>query len=113
MYLQYMGVRVNRTGVLKFLIQDRDFPRAVHHCVLRVESALRKQPRHGEVLPYVEKMQKVVAKVDVSNLDPAALHAFIDAQEAGLAKVGKAIADVYFNPQPLPATASRKAAKAR
>lgn len=113
MYLQYMGVRVNREGVLEFLLQDRDFPRAIHHCTLRVESALRNLPRYGDVLPYVKKMQRTIADVDVSKLDQASLHAFIDIQEAGLAEVGKAISDMYFNPQPLPLAASEKSAKAR
>jgi len=106
-----MGVRVHREAVLQFLLQDRDFPRAVHHCVLRVETALRNLPRHQGVLPFVEKMQGIIAKVDVSGLDPKGLHDFIDAQEGGLAEVGQAIADVYFNPQPLPKVTKKAAAK--
>lgn len=112
MYLQYMGVRVNREGVLTFLLQDRYFPRSVYHCVLRVASALKDLPRHGDVLPYVERMQDVISELDVSELDPSALHDFIDAQEANLAEVGKAIAKVYFDPQPLPDKTSRKIARA-
>jgi len=112
MYLQYMGVRVHRQAVLQFLLQDRDFPRAVHHCVLRVESALRNLPRYKTLLPVLQQLQKVIAQADVSGLDQEGLHHFIDAQEAGLAEVGKAIADVYFNPQPLTVKASRKVAKA-
>lgn len=112
MYLQYMGVRVYREGVLQFLLQDRDFPRAVHHCVLRAASALGNLPRREAVLPQLDKVKAIITKVDVSTLDQAGLHAFIDAQEAGMADVGNAVAKVYFHPQPLPATAKRKVAKA-
>lgn len=111
MYLQYMGVRVHREAVLQFLLQDRDFPRAVHHCVLRVGTALRNLPRYKSVLPVVEKMKDAIARADVSGLDQEGLHAFIDVQEAGLAEVGQAIADVYFNPQPLPKAAKKAATK--
>jgi len=102
MYIQHMGVRVHRQAVLQFLLQDRHFPRAVHRCVLRVETALRELPRHQQVLPCVEKIKASIAKVDVANLDPQGLHAFIDVQEAMLAEVGKAIGDVYFYAESLP-----------
>jgi uncharacterized alpha-E superfamily protein len=102
MYRQHMGVRVNRQMVLQFLLQDRHFPRAIHHCVLRAESALRDLPRHQPVLPSIEKMKKVIAKVDVSKLDSTELHDFIDVQEGILAEVGKAISAVYFTPESLP-----------
>lgn len=102
MYRQHMGVRVNRQMVLQFLLQDQFFPRAIHHCVLRVESALRNIPRHQPVLPYVEKMKNVISKVDVSKLNSTGLHDFIDVQEGILAEVGEAIASVYFSPESLP-----------
>jgi uncharacterized alpha-E superfamily protein len=110
MYLQDMGVRVHRQAVLKFLLQDRHFPRAIHHCVLRVESALRELPRHQSVLPCVEKIKASIAEVDVANLDPQGLHDFIDVQEAMLAEVGKAIGDVYFHPESLPVAGEEAAA---
>jgi uncharacterized alpha-E superfamily protein len=102
MYLQHMGVRVYRQAVLQFLLQDRHFPRAIHHCVLRVETALRELPRHQPILPCVEKIKASIAKADVANLDPQGLHDFIDVQEAMLAEVGKAIGDVYFYAESLP-----------
>jgi uncharacterized alpha-E superfamily protein len=102
MYIQHMGVRIHRQAVLQFLLQDPHFPRAIHHCVLRVESALHELPRHESVLPCVEKIKASIAKVDVASLDPKGLHDFIDVQEAMLAEVGKAIADVYFNTESLP-----------
>jgi uncharacterized alpha-E superfamily protein len=110
MYIQHMGVRVRRQAVLQFLLQDRHFPRSIHHCVLRVESALRDLPRHQSVLPYVEKIKANIAEVEVSGLDPKGLHDFIDVQEGILAEVGKAITDVYFNTESLPlATAASSA----
>ncbi len=105
MYRRTMGVRVRREMVLQFLLQDRDFPRAIQHCVLKVEASLRNLPHHQPVLPAVEKLKKTIAGVDVSVLDPMALHDFIDVQEGVLAEVGEAIAAVYFNPESLPLAA--------
>jgi uncharacterized alpha-E superfamily protein len=109
MYLQHMGVRVHRQAVLQFLLQDRHFPRAIHHCVLRVETALRELPRHQTVLPCIEKIKASIANADVANLDPQGLHDFIDVQEAMLAEVDKVIGDAYFHPESLP-VASEEAA---
>jgi uncharacterized alpha-E superfamily protein len=106
MYIQHMGVRVHRTAVLQFLLQDPHFPRAIHHCVTRVEAALRELPRHESVLPRVAKIKASIAKVKVAGLDPKGLHDFIDVQEALLAEIGKAVADVYFNTESLPLAAA-------
>ena len=106
MYIQHMGVRVHRQAVLQFLLQDPHFPRAINHCVLRVEASLLALPRHQSVLPYVEKIKASIAKVKVAGLDPKGLHDFIDVQEALLAEVGKAIANVYFSTESLPLAAA-------
>ena len=98
MYRQHMGVRVRREMVLAFLLQDVFFPRSVHHCILRVESALENLPRHEPVLPVLDRLKGIVAAVDVSLLDQKGLHDFIDELEGVLAEVGEAIASVYFNP---------------
>ncbi len=102
MYRQYMGVRVHRATVLQFLLQDPHFPRAIHHCVLRVEASLRNLPRHEPVLPHVEKLKEIITTVDAATLDQTGLHDFIDSQEAALAEVSEAIANVYFHPPTLP-----------
>lgn len=102
MYRQHMGVRVHRESVLQFLLQDRHFPRAMLHCVLRAEAALLNLPRHQPVLPYLDKLREIITRVEVSRLDPAGLHDFIDAQERALAEVGEAIRSVYFQPESPP-----------
>ncbi len=102
MYRQTMGVRVSRRMVLLFLLQDRHFPRAIEHCVLKMETALRDLPRHQPILPLVEKLKGFIAGVNVAGLDQTGLHDFIDMQEGALAQVGEAIGNVYFNPESLP-----------
>ena len=102
MYRQTMGTRVTRKVVLQFLLQDGYFPRAIQHCVLKVEAALSNLPRHQSVLPCIEKMKQNLANVDVSALDSAGLHGFIDEQEGVLAEVSAAIGNVYFDSESLP-----------
>lgn len=111
MYRQYMGVRVNRETVLRFLLQDRDFPRSVHHCVLRVAAALKRLPRHAPLLARLGKLDEIIGNVDVAGLDPIRLHDFIDVQEGVLAEIGTAIDQVYFTPEVLPVKPDRRAAK--
>lgn len=107
MYRQTMGARVTRKMVLQFLLQDRYFPRAIQHCVLKVESALSNLPRHQSVLPSIAKLKRNVARVDVSVLDSIELHDFIDEQEGVLAEVGAAIGKTYFDAETLPLAMSQ------
>jgi uncharacterized alpha-E superfamily protein len=102
MYRQTMGARVTRKMVLQFLLQDRYFPRAIQHCVLKVEAALSNLPRHQSVLPSIAKLKRNVANVDVSVLDSIELHDFIDEQEGVLAEVSAAIGKAYFDAETLP-----------
>ncbi len=102
MYRQTMGTRVSRKIVLQFLLQDRYFPRAIHHCVLKVEAALSNLPRHQSVLPGIAKLKRNLDSVDVSVLDSIELHDFIDEQETVLGEVSAAIGKVYFDSGALP-----------
>lgn len=110
MYRQYVGVRVSRERVLQFLLRDEHFPRAIRHCLLQAESALRNLPRHQPLLPLVERMKRNIGAEAVSTLNPVELHEFIDQQELALGEIGDAIADAYFHTEPAQATAKRAAA---
>jgi uncharacterized alpha-E superfamily protein len=90
MYRRTMQVRVRRPDVLRFLIQDRRFPRAFYHTVCEVESCLRDLPRNDAPKP--------------ERLNPVELHHFMDELQAHLAEVHDQISATYFSTA-LPATA--------
>ncbi|MHB8454145.1 MAG: alpha-E domain-containing protein [Acidiferrobacterales bacterium] len=110
MYRRHMQARVQRPAVLRFLLQDRSFPRAFCHCMGEVEAALRQLPRSARALGLVAQTQHRVLVTDVGVLVQEALHEYIDVLELALANLDREITATYFTPQRAPscATASQQ-----
>ncbi|MEJ2552725.1 MAG: alpha-E domain-containing protein [Gammaproteobacteria bacterium] len=104
MYRRTMQVRVRRPDVLRFLIQDRRFPRAFYHTVCEVESCLRDLPRNDAPLRLITQLQRLVSDSKPERLNPVELHHFMDELQAHLAEVHDQISATYFSTA-LPATA--------
>lgn len=96
MYRRIIQVRVRRPDVLKFLLQERKFPRAFYHAICEVEGCLQDLPRHDKVLHQINKLQKTVLKANPEKLKQDELHEFIDRLQKGLSNVHKNISDTYF-----------------
>jgi uncharacterized alpha-E superfamily protein len=96
MYRRIIQVRVRRPDVLKFLLQERKFPRAFYHAICEVEGCLKDLPRHEMVLHQINKLQKTVLKANPEKLKQDELHEFIDHLQMGLSNVHKNISETYF-----------------
>lgn len=98
MYRRNEQIRVTRTGVLRFLFQERDFPRSVMHCVEVVEEAVTQLPRNQSILPKTRKLKKMVMAMDIPLLkeDQGALHAFIDEVQLALAQLHDEMSNTWF-----------------
>jgi len=96
MYRRAMQVRVRRPDVLKFLFQDRRFPRSLYHCLREVENCLQDLPHNDAPLRQVTQMQRMVFDAKPGRLDQVELHQFIDDLQAQLAGVHDQIAATYF-----------------
>ena len=105
MYRRHMQARVQRSAVLRFLLQDTDFPRSFGHCLGEVEATLANLPRNAQVLDLVRSLQRQVRETGVGSLEQSALHDYIDELELRLAGIDRAITATYFAQQPLPARA--------
>jgi len=108
MYRRAMQVRVRRPDVLKFLFQDRRFPRSFYHSICEVESCLQDLPRNDAPLRQVAQLQRMVTDAKPGRLSQDDLHQFIDELQASLAGVHDQIAATYFEltvPAPLSAAA--------
>ena len=111
MYRRHMQVAVRRRDVLGFLIQNKQFPRAVYHCLGEVESCLKNLPHNEVPLRTVNQLQRTVTEADPAVLSQDELHAFIDVLQLGLADVHIQLRETYFSPrtgveqQPRPAAA--------
>jgi uncharacterized alpha-E superfamily protein len=104
MYRRHVHVRVNGTDVLRFLLQDRDFPRSLYFCLGEVQRSLGRLPRHEALLQDIIRLKREVHRADVRDLTKQGLHTFIDELQLALAKLHDQIRMTYF---PVPAQVQR------
>lgn len=98
MYRQQVRLRVRGPDVLRFLLQDRHFPRAVARSLESLSWELQSLPRHDRALAAVALVRADVLEADVQSLarSPDDLHAFIDELQIGFNNIHDAIAATYF-----------------
>jgi len=96
MYRRTIQVRVRRPDVLRFLLQERHFPRAFYHAICEVEGCLQELPRNEEALAALKVLQKKVLSAKPARLKQERLHKFIDDLQLGLAHVHLAVDKTYF-----------------
>jgi uncharacterized alpha-E superfamily protein len=98
--------------IIEFLILDNEFPRAIHHCVIMAEMALRNisGTMRGHFSNPAEKtLGRLLADLDYTQLDEIkarGLHEFIDDLQTRLNQVGAAVHETFFAIPASPATAA-------
>lgn len=97
MYRRTVRMRVRRPDVLKYLLQDRKFPRAFYHGVCEVETALRELPNGTRAMAAIRLLQQQVLEADFEQLSQAQLHQFIDELQSGLCDLHDAVVASYFS----------------
>lgn len=95
-YRQQVRVRVSGPDVLKFLLQDEYFPRAVVFCLRQLEICLRKLPRNDAPLANLAALRQKLNAAAVPELAHEGLHEFIDEVQIGFGELHDQIAAAYF-----------------
>ena len=96
MYRRAVQVRVRRPDVLRFLFQERRFPRSFYHTVCEAETCLENLPHNEKPRKAVTRVKNKVMRAKPESLSQTELHEFIDQLQLGLARVHDAIAESYF-----------------
>ncbi|MBD3670448.1 MAG: alpha-E domain-containing protein [Gammaproteobacteria bacterium] len=96
MYRRAMRLQVRRPDVLRFLFQNRVFPRSVYHASCEVEDCINHLPRSEKSLKTLKSLQKKLLKAKPEELRQEQLHEFIDELQLGLASVNGEITANYF-----------------
>jgi uncharacterized alpha-E superfamily protein len=104
MYRRAVQVRVRRPDVLRFLFQERRFPRAFYHTVCEAETCLVALPHNEKPRKAVSRVKNKVMRAKPESLSQSELHEFIDQLQLGLARVHDAIAASYFRAKRQPQT---------
>lgn len=98
---RYHAITVHR--VVGFLILDRAFPRAVHHCVIHADDSLHEVTGSpgGTYRNIAEqrlgRLRSDLAYTDVDAIVNGGMHQFIDSLQIQLNAVGEAVSEVFFD----------------
>jgi uncharacterized alpha-E superfamily protein len=98
MYRRSEQARIHRDNVLRFLLLNRDFPRAFLHCVEVVKKSAHDLPGNDGVLRVIGRLKRQVTGSEVERLDQAALHRFMDELQIDLGDLHNELAGAWFLP---------------
>lgn len=96
MYRRHERSRVTGTAVLRFLLQNREFPRALMFCCNMIGATLPRLPPNRSAERAVERTRALVQDANIDKLLESGLHEWIDEVQIGLGKLHTAIAGSYF-----------------
>lgn len=99
MYRQQVRDRVNSSAVVRFLVQNEDFPRAVGHCLKQLEQCLWALPNSENVLTLIVGLQQKLEQADIDALLQQGLHEYIDEIQLEIGNLHFRIAETWFLPQ--------------
>jgi len=101
MYRQTFG-KLEVANIVRFLILDRNFPRAVRHCLIEAEQSLC-AITGGQTGAFKTKAEKVMGKLraeldytDVKDIFEIGLHEYLDQFQTKLNNLGSAITETFF-----------------
>lgn len=98
MYRQHVRQRVNAVDVVKFLLQNEEFPRGTAHNLTTLVKVLDKLPNNGKVLRQVNKTRRIVHGGDMEALLRKGLLQYTDDLQVEMASIHHMIARTWFLP---------------
>lgn len=98
MYRQYVRRRIRDEDVVRFLLQDPLFPRAVMHCLLELEASTVLLPNHEGPLRAILRLQRIVGEQLPEDVSEALLHQLMDDLQLEFATVHTQVAATWFLP---------------
>lgn len=97
MYRRHERARVSGAAVLRYLIQDRQFPRSLMFCLNMIGSTLPHLPANRGIERPLLRIQALIRDASLEHLLEAGLHDWLDEVQIGLGTVHEAISQAYFS----------------
>lgn len=98
MYRRSMKTRVNGPGVLRYLLQNREFPRSVMFCLSRIASTLPTLPESRKIERAIERTRALArdANIDALLKSDVGVPRLMDEIQIGLGELHEALQAAYF-----------------
>lgn len=107
MYQKWRNHRISPTGVVEFLLLDRQFPRAVQFCLLQSQKSLHEitgTPTGTWSNPVERPLGRLLAELSYFSVDEVidrGLHEFIDNLQQELNVIGERMNETFFALRPV------------
>jgi uncharacterized alpha-E superfamily protein len=97
-YRQHVQNRVSGREVVRFLLQDEDFPRSVAYCLAQLSTYLDQLPNNEDVQRAVGRVKRITRDVKMGVLLDGGLLDFIDEVQISIADIHEELSRVWFEP---------------
>lgn len=97
-YRQKIHSNVKGEDVVRFLLKDNEFPRAIGYCLQDLVNNLSKLPNNAEVLRAVARVKKVTNDVDIGALLQRGLLDYIDELQISIGDIHDELNNTWFRP---------------
>ena len=99
MYRKHRRHRINSDDVLDYLLRDKDFPRAVLHCINELQGYINLLPNSAGLKENLKKLEIFLMNVNIQESSPSQLHELLDYIQARLGDTHNQIATTWFLPK--------------
>ncbi|MDX1697497.1 MAG: alpha-E domain-containing protein, partial [Thiohalobacterales bacterium] len=96
MYRRRVHVGVRGREVLRFLLQEEDFPRSIHYCLAEVGHCMHRLPGNESVLRVLGRAQRLAQEFDFGGSITDVLNDFINELQLVHAEVHEQLVASYF-----------------
>ena len=96
MYRHHVRRRVDAEHVVKYLIQNHQFPRSVAHCLEEVVMNLKNLPRNDAALRSMGRLQRVLNETEIGSNIVEELPMLMDKLQIDMGKVHEQVANTWF-----------------
>ncbi len=96
MFRRHVRGRVNGPNVLRFLLQNREFPRSVTYCLNSISQTLPKLPPDRPLQRTLDRCRALVMDADVDRLMLGGISEVMDEIQVGLANVHDGVSKAWF-----------------
>jgi len=97
-YRQHINNRVKGAEVVRFLLQDDEFPKAVIYCLSALNKHLEQLPNNDEVQRAVLRVKRITSEARVDELLERGLLDFIDELQISIADIHAELSKTWFRP---------------
>jgi uncharacterized alpha-E superfamily protein len=101
--------------IVEFLLLDREFPRAVHYCLIKADESLRAISGSSvgtfgnPAERHLGQLRADVAYAEVREVIKKGLHEFVDALQTRINRVGESVFSTFFAPRPIGGVMTQRA----